>query len=265
MRPSRIPNFINVQADPASPRGGFVAGLLDPASPVPKTVLGQKPRRFAVYRNNVTVSLIRAMESNFPVVRRLLGEQYFAGLAREFVQKHPPQSPLMFHYGASFSEYLKTEDDLRDYPYLSDIAKLEQQMRLSYHETDAPSLPLTALTALPEEALMLATFAPHPAIAIVDSDFSIYSIYRANTEDTAEPIEDISRAQSVLVVRPLHDVELHLLSRPQSVFLKSLAAGHSLGQATDAALEAHEDFDLTGAISILLLPGAFQSIQIQKD
>jgi hypothetical protein len=226
-----------VQADPASPSGAFVAGLLNPASPVPKTVKGQKPRRYAVYRNNVTVSLIRAMESNFPVVRRLLGEQYFAGLAREFVQKHPPKSPLMFHYGSAFSDYLNSEEDLADYPYLGDVAKLEQQLRLSYHEADAPALPTTAMAQVAEDDLMMATFTPHPAMAIVESRFAIHSIYSANQGDAALPVGDVSNAEAVLVVRPLHDIALHPLNNAQCVFLNSLA----------------------------VLSGAFQSIQIKKD
>jgi hypothetical protein len=254
-----------VRADPASPSGAFAAGLLNPASPVPKTVTGRTPRRYAVYRNNVTVSLIRAMESNFPVVRRLLGEQYFAGLAREFVQKHPPQSPLMFQYGAAFSEYLKAEEDLADYPYLSDVAKLEQQLRLSYHEADAPSLSPAFLTELSEDALMQSGFTPHPAMAVVESDFAIHAIYLANQANAAEAVEDVSKAEAVMIVRPVHDVALHSLDPAQCIFVKSLAAGQTLGAAADAAFGENENFDLTGAISLLLLPGAFQSIQTKKD
>jgi hypothetical protein len=251
-------------ADPANPAGAFVEGLLNPAAAVPATVVGRKSRRYAVYRNNVTVSLIRAIESNFPVVRRLLGEQYFAGLAREFVQKHPPKSPLMFQYGAAFGDYLKAEEDLAEYPYLCDVAKLEQQMRLSYHEADAPTLPATALTQISEDELMDARFAPHPAMAIIDSNFAIHSIYRANHGDLAEPVDDVARAEFVLIVRPKCDVELIALDRAQSVFLRSLSAGRTLGTSADAAFEVSEDFDLSTAISLLLRPGVFQSIQTKK-
>ncbi len=36
-------------------------------------------RRFAVYRNNVAVGLIRALEARFPVTRRLVGDAFFRG------------------------------------------------------------------------------------------------------------------------------------------------------------------------------------------
>jgi hypothetical protein len=264
MRPLHILSCLNMRADPASPAGAFVQGLLNPNAPVPQTVAGRKPRRYAVYRNNVTVSLIRAMESNFPVVRRLLGEQYFAGLAREFVQQHPPKSPLMFQYGAAFGDFLKTEEDLANYPYLCDVAILEQQMRLSYHEADAPTLPATLLTQISEDELMDATFAPHPAMAVIESNFAIHSICRANQGDLAEPVDDVAKAETVLIVRPKYEVELHFLDSAQSAFLGSLSAGRTLGASADAAFEVCEDFDLPTAISLLLRPGVFQSIQTKK-
>jgi hypothetical protein len=254
-----------VQADPASSTGAFVAGLLKPDVPVPATVMGGAAKRYAVYRNNVTISLIRAMESNFPVVRRLLGAQYFAGLAREFVQGHPPQSPLMFHYGDAFADYLMSQEDLAEFPYLHDIAKLEQQMRLAYHEADAPCLMTNMLTEVPEEALMQSTFLPHPAMALVRSAFAIHTIHAANQGDNTTPVVDITESQSVLVTRPLHDIVLHRLDEAHFAFFEALNSGVPFGSAAEAAFEVDGSFDLTSAISLLLMSGAFQSIITRND
>jgi hypothetical protein len=253
-----------VQADPASSSGEFAKGLLNPASPVPTSVKGAPRKRYAVYRNNVTVSLIRAMESNFPVVRRLLGEQYFAGLAREFVQNHPPRSPLMFLFGEDFASYLELQEDLHDYPYLGDIARLEQQMRVSYHEADAPCVSAQDLAQISEPELMQAVFVAHPAAALLQSQFAIHSIYAANQGGTVSPVESVASPEAVLVSRPGHDVELHELNKPNNLFLTSLVAGNSLGKATEAAFETNEEFDLASGISLLLTSGAFQSIQSTK-
>jgi hypothetical protein len=249
-----------VQADPASARALFTKGLLDPASPVPSEVRGGSARRFGVYRNNVTTSLVRAMETSFPVVRRLLGEDYFAGFTREFVQQHPPRSPLLFEYGAEFSAYLASAGDLNNYPYLADIARLEQQVRISYHEENATCLSAAELTQVSEDELMQTVFAPHPALAIVSSEFAIYAIYRANRNALAETVDDIHKPQSILVTRPEFAVELNSLAPDQLVFFRALINGSPLGDAADAAFEINEDFDLTNAISLMLATGAFQSL-----
>jgi hypothetical protein len=257
-------SFTSVQADPASANGQFTQGLLDPNVPVPADIKGGSSRRFGVYRNNVIVGLVRAMEANFPIVRRLLGEDYFAGFAREFVQSHPPRSPLMFEYGAAFSAYLEAENDLKDYPYLGDIARLEQQVRLSYHEANAPCLAAGELTQLPEDDLMLTVFVPHPAMAMIASDFAIHDIYRANRAEQTGKVENLLEPQAVLVTRPMMDVELNRLAPPQLVFFSALASGQPFGEAADAAFAAAEDFDLTNAISLMLSSGAFQPLNTKN-
>ena len=55
----------------------FRAALLDPASPSPEGVRNpdgmHATKRFDVYRNNVIVGLMDAMETAFPVIQKLIG------------------------------------------------------------------------------------------------------------------------------------------------------------------------------------------------
>ena len=63
-------------------------------------------RRFAVYRNNVAVGLIGALEARYPVSRRIAGEDLFRAMARAFVRAHKPRSPVMIAYGGEFPEFM---------------------------------------------------------------------------------------------------------------------------------------------------------------
>jgi hypothetical protein len=253
-----------VQADGASADGGFSRGLLDPAAPVPSVVNGLTPKRYAVYRNNVTVGLVRAMETNFPAVRKLLGEVYFAGLAREFVQAHPPQSPLLFFYGADFSGYLAAQDDLAEYPYLADVALLEQQWRVSYHAADQGVLGPQALGAVDPDHLMNLVFKPHPAFSVVQSEFALFDIFKANRESDGDSF-DPSIAQDVLVTRPDIDVLIHLLPAGGAQFFQNLARGESLGLAAENAADTEPDFDLSQLIGLMMRVGAFSSFHIPSE
>ena len=63
----RLDRFRDVQASYA---GAFAAALLDPARAAPAAVAGPKGKaarkRYDVYRNNVTVSLVNALAAAFP-------------------------------------------------------------------------------------------------------------------------------------------------------------------------------------------------------
>ena len=56
----------------------FAAALADPAAPPPAGARGRlgapDARRFSVYRNNVAVGLIGALEARYPVARRIVGD-----------------------------------------------------------------------------------------------------------------------------------------------------------------------------------------------
>ncbi len=243
----------------------FAAGLLNPHHPVPSLVKGRIARRYAVYRNNVTVGLIRALEANFPVVRRLLGETYFAGFARDFAQNHPPQSPLMFQYGKDFPLALESDKDLASYPYLGDVARLEILWRESYHAGDAPSLPAEALTSIDPDTLFDGRFEIHPAMRLIQSGFAIHAIFAANRSGVEDHGFDPAEPQCVMLTRPLYDVESHNITPQQFEFFTALRGGASLRDALDRAANLDMNFDLPGTLALLLQSGAFQSIQTGNE
>src|SRR5271167_925 len=90
--------------------GAFAVALGEPSAPPPATTHGRlgapDARRFAVYRNNVAVGLIGALEARYPVSRRIAGDDLFRAMARAFVRAHRPRSPVMIAYGAEFPEFV---------------------------------------------------------------------------------------------------------------------------------------------------------------
>ena len=88
----------------------FAAALDDPSAATPATTSGRMgapdARRFAVYRNNVAVGLIGALEARYPVSRRIAGDDLFRAMARAFARAHRPRSPVMIAYGEEFPEFV---------------------------------------------------------------------------------------------------------------------------------------------------------------
>src|SRR5262245_57919223 len=88
----------------------FAAALLDLGAPIPDGLSARGgwsiERRFHVYRNNVLCGLAAALEVRFPVVRRLVGDDFFRAMARGFVLAAPPRSPLLLDYGEGLPAYI---------------------------------------------------------------------------------------------------------------------------------------------------------------
>lgn len=239
----------------------FGAALLNPELPVPEGVIGPRgksaQKRFAVYRNNVTVNLIDAIAGIFPAVQRLVGEGFFRDMARVYVGQEPPRSALMFEYGSGFADFLDRFEPVSKLPYLPDVARLERAWLDAFHAADAEPLAAETLGAIPPGALADVSFTVHPATRIVESRFAAVSIFSANREkrplDGIRPLD----SESGLITRPAGAVQVRHLPTGAAGFFRSLIAGATLGDAAAQAVEHHPGFDLPAAISAMLEAGMF--------
>src|SRR5271157_2049705 len=88
----------------------FSDALLKPDRETPALVSGPSGKaavkRYNVYRNNVTVSLVDALAAVYPAVQRITGVEFFRAMARFHVRATPPASPLLFEYGRDFPAFI---------------------------------------------------------------------------------------------------------------------------------------------------------------
>jgi Uncharacterized protein conserved in bacteria len=210
----------------------FAAALLAPDRPVPDATCapggGPAGLRFDVYRNNVTVSLSDALAEGFPVIVKLVGERFFAAMAREFVRSHPPRSPLMAFYGAEFADWLRDFPPVAALPYLSEVARIEYARREAYHAKDVAPLDPQSLGALSPDALGALHFVPHPAVRMVRTLHPALSIWARNAGAT-DWVD--APAGEVLISRPGWDVQISPAPEGTADTLFALAQGMPLGRA----------------------------------
>ena len=220
----------------------FATALLDRTSPVPAFLAGaarhRSERRFAVYRNNVAAGLVAALATRFPVVKRLVGDEFFRAMAHLYAMAELPRSPLMLYYGETFPAFIEDFAPAAPIPYLADVARIEMARALAYHAADATPLEAETFAALPRDRLGELRVRLHPSVSIIMSHYPIFSIWHINQDpDTFVPVPFFAR-ESVLVVRPHLRVKTQSVSREIAVFIGALAAGKPLGEAVDLTAAA---------------------------
>lgn len=244
---------------------GLVPGLLDPACETPALVAGPNgkaaAKRFNVYRNNVTVSLIDALAAVFPATMRITGETFFRAMARFHVREAPPTSPLLFEYGRDFPDFIERYEHAQSMPWLADVARIERAWLDAYHAADAAALQPNVLASVPPERLGDLVFEVHPATRIVRSAYPAVTIFSANRASDPVGRIEAAAAESALVTRPMLDVEVRCLSPGAEIFLVHLMAGEPLGKAAATASTSCPEFDLATAIRTMIEAGAFTAIR----
>lgn len=206
-------------------------------------------RRFDVYRNNVAVSLTEALETAFPVIRKLVGEANFKLLAGTFLRAHPPSSPLMMYYGGEMPCFLTSFEPTRPMGYLPDVARLELALRESYHAADAAPIDPAVLQSLAPDALMAARLTLAPSLRLIRSPWPIHAIWRFNMDNGPKPI---AVAEDVVVLRVDMDPEPVLLAPGGGSFVQALLEDAPLGSAYERAAADNPEIDLSQTLALLI-------------
>lgn len=97
-------------------------------------------KQLYIYRSNVNGAYQKVLGQIYPACLNILGEDYFNQLCRAYRFEHPSTEPDLNIYGELFaifiSEQLKVHNELTDFEYLADLARLEWHWHSSYYAKD---------------------------------------------------------------------------------------------------------------------------------
>ena len=232
----------------------FAAAVLDPALPAPPGLRvwnGSDPAvRFAIYRNNVVVSLVDALADTFPAVQELVGVDFFRAMAWQFVQAHPPRTRVMAWYGADFAAFVEDFEPAASVPYLADVARLEMGRVRAYHAADVDAVAPQALQAALANPQQLAQLRLdlHPSLQVISSRFAVGSLWAAYQGMLQAADVDPALPQTALVLRRGLDVEVLEASAAAGAFITALQQGASLL----VAASVDPTLDLPATLALLI-------------
>jgi hypothetical protein len=246
---------------PAADQGDRAAWLREPAP--------RAERALQAYRANAGALAERALAAAYPTVAELLGDEAFGQLARALWHAAPAQCGDMGLFGAELAGFVDAGDQLRDEPYLPDLARLEWAVHRAAFAADAAAEPppLQRLAQADAAGLRLVL---QPGSAIVCSAHPVHAIWQAHRwpqgaeRDEAFALVRQRRAagqgDNAFVVRKGWRVDVIPVIDADARFIAAVLGGASLADALDAAGDPF-DFEawLLRALSLSWLADIAQS------
>lgn len=220
-------------------RPGVVAGWLRDGAGV--------ERGLAAYRANAGALAERALAAAFPTVQQLLGEESFAGLARAFWRRQPPQRGDVGTWGGALAAFIADDEALASEPYLADVARLEWAVHEAEGAADAP--PPAGLERLGDTDPQALWLRLAPGSALIASPYPVATIWHAHRSDAPDrfaPVREAfaaGRGEAVRVARHGWRVTVAAMDDAEHRFVAAVLAGHPLGAALS---EAGAGFDFEG-------------------
>ena len=163
--------------------------------------------RMQIYRNNFVIGLSEILSATYPITEKLVGEDCFAGLARQHVLNKPLERADVSIYGEGFAETIaQTEAVISAVPYLADVALFEWKRDLAtqaYNSYTAskPLRPFTELSQLSPQQQQNIIIHPNNTLNLIKSDYALFSLQQAVNSGDFEHL-NINDSEQGLVFCP---------------------------------------------------------------
>ncbi len=246
-----------------------------PREPVPSNVLLpsatlEADERLAIYREMVSLRLHDSLEEDYPALRRLLGEDDFRELVRDYLDRYPSRSFTLDHAGRELPRFLSEAGDLPNRALLWDVARLEWAVHQSFHADRAEVLTADDIGQIPLEAWLEARLQLAPATEVLAFDHGASEIVSSVSTDADLP--SLDRAPSWCAVwRKDYVVWRQTLTEPMAAVLSTFARGGTIAEAVSEAeaLWAGDPADLEPALfdwfADWLAEGFFSALELPGE
>ena len=194
--------------------------------------------RLAIYHDMYLLRMEEALESDYPALKHLLGDEGFRTLVTGYVQAHPSRSYSLNFLGRHLPDYVREAPSLRRRAFCHDLARLEQAVAEVFDAPEDPALRVEEIAAVPEAAWEGARLAPVAAFRLLAFAHPVNAYLQSvRDEDHAHP--PLRRAATwVAVYRRRYTVWRQDLTRAGYGLLGQVAAGQPLGKAVARALSS---------------------------
>lgn len=187
--------------------------------------------RMNIYAEGYVLRLLECLRADYPVLRRVMGDELFAFFAKAYIWSTPSRSPTLYDLGAGFADFLQGSrpggagaDDLLNLPV--ELARLErartEAIRAPGLERLAPDgrAPASAFDAMLGKELELTL---PPCVRLLALTLPLLPFWDAVQGGAEVPAAPAPATSHVAVARVRYQVGLHPLESWQYHFLKALA------------------------------------------
>ncbi len=199
--------------------------------------------RLKVYQSSILGIQTDALAAVYPVLKKLVGEDFFLAMGKACLRKHFSPSGDLHNLGGEMAEFLQDFAPVKDLPYLPDVARLEWAWHRLFHAADEEDLDIARLAEIPAEAHGALVFCLRDGARLLESDYPVHRIWQVNQDDyTGDGTVDLDEGGvRLLVTRKGYEIEMHVLDESQWQFLQLIAQGLTLGEIS----EEHPGLPLT--------------------
>jgi hypothetical protein len=195
------------------------------------------------YRHAYRARLVAALNDNFTVLARALGDDAFDALGQAYLAARPSRHPSIRWFGDGLADFMATAgEDLVPHPSLADFARMDWALRGAFDAAAEPLLQASDLAHLGPDDWAGLVLHLQPAVQRVKLTHAIEPAWRVlrawdpeSGDEQPELPEPVPHAHELLVWRQGLETRWRSLEPLEAALLADVAAGDSFAQLCERA------------------------------
>ncbi|NLR75569.1 HvfC/BufC N-terminal domain-containing protein [Leeia aquatica] len=219
------------------------------ASWIPATAGIAAERRIGVYRHAYRARLAAALQDNYPMLYRLLGDAHWSELHAAYLAVHPPAHYSIRWYGSEMADFLQ-QGGFEGHPAMSDLARLEWALNTAFDAPDHATLTLEAVQALPGLTWTEQPLALVPSLRLIAVQYAVGPLWHQLQQDPEQVGEPEAIAGYCVVWRQDSQSRFRHLEPLEAGLLQHLQSQPaSFSQLADWLMQQHADGQLATVLA----------------
>ena len=194
--------------------------------------------RLGIYANSYRLRLIEALDTDYPGLHTVAGDEEFDRMARAYIDAHPSRYRSLRWFGDRLSDFLRTTAPWSGYPVFAEMAAFEWAMNDVFDAADSPLASIETMAALPPHAWAEARFTPHASVRRLDLHWNVPTVWKAIDSKTEPPaLEEIGQPVARLLWRQQLLTHYRSLEVDEAYTLDALLQGATFAELCEGLIE----------------------------
>lgn len=203
-----------------------------------------QPQNMAVYQHNVISNLTNALFETYPLIAKLVGEDFFRMAAKEYIARYPSCSGNLHDYGEYFGDFLADYSPSKHLVYLNEIAQFEWACHLVFFSANPTPFNSQLLETIQSDQYDQLYFSLHPASRLMKCRYPIFRIIDLCKGEMDETIDLNEGGVCLLIIRRDLEISLMPLTTAEFIFLTAIQDNQSLSESLQKTLDVDTTFQL---------------------
>ncbi len=198
--------------------------------------------RLAIYGNAYFSRLEEALESDYEILKQLLGEDVFSEVCMAYTHKYPSHYYSLRWFGRDFPAFLGYQPDSGEHHWPAEMAQLEWSFVGAFDAADAVVATEVDAAAIVPEAWAELTIRFHPSVRTMAIWWNTLTRWRMakNAETVPEPVRLTEPAQCLLWRHELM-TQYRSMDADEAIALQTALAGANFSELCGVLAEEIQD------------------------